>query len=131
MMNALALSLIRTYVPAAVGALLSWLLTLGVQIDPATEAALVAAGAGLLTAVYYTLARLLEQKWPGAGVLLGATKSPDSYSKGENEVHGDPVTVEEVYPIDLGKETAPASLSAPVALIDIPKIDAPKIEPPK
>jgi hypothetical protein len=41
---------------------------------------------GLLQAVYYTVVRVLEQKFPEVGVLLGAAKSPDAYSKGEAPV---------------------------------------------
>lgn len=57
-------SLIRTYVPAAVGALIAWLATLGINLDADTTAALVAGTTGLATAVYYTLARVAETRWP-------------------------------------------------------------------
>ena len=87
-MNTLALSLIRTYAPILVGAFASWLLTVGLDIDSETQAGLVIFLTGLLQAVYYTVVRLAEQKFPGIGVLLGAAKSPDAYTK------GDPVTVE-------------------------------------
>lgn len=75
-MSNTVLSLVRTYVPVAVGAFVAWLLTLGVELDPSAEAGLVTAGTGLLIALYYTLARLLERRWPWAGVLLGATTQP-------------------------------------------------------
>lgn len=70
------LSLIRTYAPIVVGALAAWLLTLGVELDPQTQAGLIVALTGILQAVYYTLVRLLEQRWPWVGVLLGSTKTP-------------------------------------------------------
>ena len=70
------LSLIRTYVPIAVGALVAWLLTLGVTLDPASEAGLTVAGTGLLIATYYTLIRLLERRWPWVGILLGSAQAP-------------------------------------------------------
>ena len=82
-MNTLALSLIRTYAPILVGAFASWLLTVGLDIDSETQAGLVIFLTGLLQAVYYTVVRVLEQKFPGIGVLLGAAKSPDAYSKGD------------------------------------------------
>ena len=82
-MNTLALSLIRTYAPILVGALASWLLTVGLDIDSETQAGLVIFLTGLLQAVYYTVVRVAEQRFPGIGVLLGAAKSPDAYSKGE------------------------------------------------
>lgn len=69
-------SLIRTYVPVAVGALIAWFLTLGLELDPETEAGLVTGFTGLIIAVYYTLVRLLEQRWPWVGALLGSTRQP-------------------------------------------------------
>ena len=80
-MNTLVLSLIRTYVPVAVGAFVAWLLALGVELDEKSATGLTVALTGLLIAVYYTLVRLLERQWPAVGVLLGVAKSPDSYSK--------------------------------------------------
>ena len=71
------LSLIRTYVPVAVGSFISWLVTLGVVLDPTAEAGLITALTGLLIAVYYTVARLLEKKWPFFGFLLGSKKQPE------------------------------------------------------
>ena len=79
-MNTLVPSLIRTYVPIAVGALLSWLITLGVTLDPSVEAGLVTALTGVLIAVYYTVVRLLEKRWPALSVLLGSRLVPASYS---------------------------------------------------
>ena len=70
------LSLIRTYVPVAVGALVAWLLTLGVTLDPASETGLTVAGTGLLIAAYYTIIRLAERRWPWVGILLGSTAQP-------------------------------------------------------
>lgn len=75
-MSDIVTSLIRTYVPSAVGALLAWLLTLGVQVDAETQLGLVTALTGLLIALYYTLIRLLEKKYPKIGVLLGSAKKP-------------------------------------------------------
>jgi len=79
-MNTLILSLIRTYAPIVVGALAAWLLTLGVNLDAGAQTGLIVFLTGLLQAVYYTAVRLAEQRWPGVGVLLGAAKTPDSYS---------------------------------------------------
>ena len=72
-----ALSLIRTYVPVGVGALVVWLTTLGVELDEATRNGLVVFLTGLGIAAYYTVVRLLEKRWPKIGVLLGATKQPE------------------------------------------------------
>lgn len=88
-MNTLILSLIRTYVPVVVGAFIAWLISLGVTLDASTEAGLVTALTGILIAVYYTLARLLERKWPALSVLLGTTQIPAGYTPtGEPPVNG-------------------------------------------
>lgn len=76
--------LIRTWVPVGVGAFISWLLTLGVELDANTEAGLITSLTALVIAVYYTVAFLLSKKWPVFGVLLGSTKQP-SYAK-KNEL---------------------------------------------
>lgn len=81
-MNTTITSLIRTYVPVAVGAVVAWLLALGVNLDDQTTAGLTAALTGVITAVYYTLVRLLETRYPWVGALLGVPKSPDGYSAG-------------------------------------------------
>jgi uncharacterized membrane protein (DUF441 family) len=69
-------SLIRTWVPVGVGAVVAWLLTRGVVVDPETQAGVVIALTGVTQAVYYALARLLEKKWPVFGVLLGTRNTP-------------------------------------------------------
>lgn len=81
MLSNFVTSLIRTYVPIGVGALLAWLATtLGVVIDPSSQAGLVILAVGVLSAAYYWLARILERKWPVLGFLLGAVAKP-SYTK--------------------------------------------------
>jgi hypothetical protein len=68
--------LIRTWVPVAVGAFIAWLVTLGVELDPQTEAGLITGLTALAIAIYYSIVRLLEAKWPAVGILLGAPKAP-------------------------------------------------------
>ena len=71
-------SLIRTYVPLAVGVVVSWLARNNiVAIDGESAAAVFTAA---VVGLYYAAARLLEKRWPKAGWLLGAAKSP-SYAK--------------------------------------------------
>jgi hypothetical protein len=106
--NTLALSLIRTYAPILVGAFASWLLTVGLDIDSETQAGLVIFLTGLLQAVYYTVVRLAEQRFPGIGVLLGAAKSPDAYSKGE-----EPAAVEADADVDVSDDVELPPLDAP------------------
>lgn len=69
-------SIIRTWVPTMVGAVLSWLAVQGVELDAGTEQSLVIGLTGALTAVYYALARFLEQRFSWAGYLLGSKKQP-------------------------------------------------------
>jgi len=75
-MTDLITSLIRTLTPMLVGAVVAWLLTLGVQVDTATQTSAVVALTGLLQAVYYTAVTLLERKWPVFGKLLGKSGAP-------------------------------------------------------
>lgn len=108
------ISWIRTVVPVLVGSLVAWLVTLGVHLDKGTENALVVALTGLFTAGYYTLARLLEKKFPQAGVLLGVAQTPDSYSKGTLPVVEDVpalnVVAEDIQPtVEEGVASVPVS----------------------
>ena len=75
-MSDFVIGLIRTYVPLLVGVMLSWLVSLGVNFDASVEAGLIAALTGLLSGLYYTIVRLLAEKWPGVGILLGVNKAP-------------------------------------------------------
>lgn len=70
-------SFVRTYVPIAVGTIISWLATKGINIDPQASAGLVAFLTGLIIAVYYGAVRLLEKKFPQIGWLLGSVKKPE------------------------------------------------------
>lgn len=77
MQNNFVTSLIRTYVPIGVGALASYLLTLGIDLDANAQLGLVTFLTALLQGLYYLIARLLEQRYPQLGVLLGSSKTPD------------------------------------------------------
>nr|PZN20457.1 MAG: hypothetical protein DIU80_20245 [Chloroflexota bacterium] len=77
------LSLIRTYMPLAVGVAVTYLAReLGVVLDEDTSAMASSAAVAVVTAVYYAAARALESRWPALGVLLGAARAP-SYPGGE------------------------------------------------
>ncbi|WP_427130285.1 hypothetical protein [Pseudarthrobacter sp. S9] len=82
-MNPLVASVIRTVVPVVVGQVTSWLLLANVTLPGSAADGLSTFLGGLFTAIYYVGVRVLEQQWPQAGVLLGLTASPDTYSKGE------------------------------------------------
>lgn len=73
---------IRTYVPSGVGALATWLLSLGIDVGAEAQVGLVTFGTALTTGVYFTAASAIQRKWPLAGrFLLGSSKAP-TYSTG-------------------------------------------------
>ncbi len=71
-------SLIRTYVPLTVGAIISYLATKGIDIDANAQLGLVTFLTAVIQGTYYLLARLLEQRLPKlGGLLLGSTRKPE------------------------------------------------------
>jgi hypothetical protein len=89
-------AMIRTAVPAGVGALATWLAKhAGVHIDSVGAAAV---ATGLATSVYYSLVSALERWEPAFGILLGKP-GPATYT--------DPVHV------------APVAPTRPVAIKDL------------
>lgn len=66
-------SLIRTIVPIAVGSLVGWLATRGVEVD---ATAIIPTVDAIVAAVYYAVVRAAEQKWPKAGWMLGSPGAP-------------------------------------------------------
>lgn len=75
-----ARSLIRTWTPIAVGALITWLSGIGVDLPAEHAAGLSAAATAILGGAYYALARAGERRWPWLGALLGS-RTPPTYSK--------------------------------------------------
>jgi hypothetical protein len=64
-------SLIRTWVPVAVGAVLTWLATkVGIVLDEQSSVMAVTVSAALVTAAYYAVSRAVEQRWPAVGRVL-------------------------------------------------------------
>jgi hypothetical protein len=77
-LNDKIVSLIRTYVPYAIGAAVAWLLTtFALDLSGPTEAAAVAFSVVVVQNVYYLAVRLAEAKAPWVGALLGATSVPE------------------------------------------------------
>lgn len=76
-MSDFIVSLIRTWTPTAIGALLAWLQVRGMDINPNDVAAVTTGLTGLFIAGYYLLARLVERRWPQLGFLLGSAKKPE------------------------------------------------------
>lgn len=70
-------SLVRTYVPIAVGALVSWLASFGLDVGGDAEIGLTLFLGSVVMGLYYLLARTLEARWPAlGGFLLGSTRKP-------------------------------------------------------
>lgn len=77
-MNAYMISLIRTTVPAGVGAALAWLAGIGLNAGNEANAGLVTFGTALAIIVYYGLIRAVEPKLPAwlRTLLIGASTAP-------------------------------------------------------
>ena len=72
-------SIVRTIVPVVVGAIVSYLATLGVTLQEDVMAALSVIITAAATAIYYIVVRWLEQKFPKLGILLGYAAVPAGY----------------------------------------------------
>lgn len=81
-MKALFDSLVRTYVPWLAGVIVTWLVSLGVPLDPEVAPALLLLLTGAASGLYYLVARLLETHVsPKFGWLLGLAKQPDYFKR--------------------------------------------------
>lgn len=79
--TALWASIVRTIVPIVVGAVLAWIASLGITLDPEFEPLLGTVLTGAFTGLYYIAVRLLETYLsPKLGWLLGLAKTPTSYT---------------------------------------------------
>lgn len=106
--EAIVASLARTFVPAIVGGLFTWLASTGLEVDPELKGLITVAMFSLFTGMYYAAVRFVETKLPWVGILLGYAKSPDSYSKGNLPA----TAVDEVNPPVISIYTTPeASIS--------------------
>lgn len=76
-------SLVRTYVPWVVGAIVGLLTASGIPLDPEVESQVTLTLTLVAGAIYYALARVVERVWPHLfGWVLGSPKQP-TYSKPE------------------------------------------------
>lgn len=73
-MNDLITSLIRTWTPIVVGQLAGFLTAQGLNVGVEAMAGLTAFLGAFFSALYYLIVRLVEQKYPQAGILLGRAK---------------------------------------------------------
>ena len=83
MLNDVGTSLIRTWVPTAVGVFVAFLVANGVELSPTAELQLSGGIVAVVTGVYYAVVRGLENKWPAFGYLLGVAKAPTYNDPGE------------------------------------------------
>jgi hypothetical protein len=64
-------SLIRTWVPVAIGSLIAWVaLHWHIVVDPGASTTAGAIVTALCIAAYYALCRLVERRWPRLGAFL-------------------------------------------------------------
>jgi len=76
-MNDYLLSLIRTAVPAAIGAGVAYLARrYGLVVPEGLSAEATIWLTGLAITGYYGIVRALEKRWPRIGILLGAARKP-------------------------------------------------------
>lgn len=72
MISDFVLSLIRTYLPIAVGSALVWAAAqTDIVIEPDSANGVIAVAVALVSGAYYLVARWLEGRWPWLSILLG------------------------------------------------------------
>lgn len=79
-------SIVRTVVPVIVGAIVSYLATIGIDLQEDVAAALSVVIMAAATAAYYIIVRWLEQKFPKLGILLGYAAVPAGYIPAKERV---------------------------------------------
>jgi hypothetical protein len=80
-MNDAVIALIRTIVPIGVGALITWLALLGVELDPEIAAATITSLTGLISAAYYAVVKVVSVNVPWVGWFLGYPANPTYETK--------------------------------------------------
>jgi hypothetical protein len=129
-LSPLAANLIRTYTPIAVGVIASWLTARGIHVDPSTTAAAIVAMTGVFTAAYYTIARVLEERYPAVGAVLLLAK-PAVHPA---EPAGDPLGEDDAAWLSALHGDVQATLmrpAAPVPSVSLSHLAAPMPQPPE
>lgn len=85
-------ALVRTVVPMAVGFVLAFLASHNVHASAEFTQNLTGLLTVVLGAAYYTLAHLLQSRWPLAGLLLGSTARPTYTGRHRKASTPDPAT---------------------------------------
>ncbi|MDJ0338276.1 hypothetical protein [Cryobacterium sp. PH31-O1] len=70
------IAIIRTFVPIAVGAVVGWLASVGLELDPEVQAQAVLGISTLAASLYYLGVAALAAKVPAFGWLLGVARNP-------------------------------------------------------
>lgn len=73
-------SIIRTLVPIAVGQIVAYAGTIGLDIPANVEDALTVILGFIVATLYYLAVRFLEQRFPKLGALIGWAATPDGYT---------------------------------------------------
>lgn len=111
MLHALYVSIVRTGVPVAIGALVAWLVSLGVELPDEFVAELVAGATVLVTLVYYVIARVVERRFPKFSWLLGSGSIPIAYTdSSRNYTDAAPIMD---HPAGIAVDPAAADIAAP------------------
>jgi len=76
-MNPMMKNVVRTAIPALVGAAATYVTKISAHIDPSTQMIVFP----IATTAYYAAIRLLEEKFPKAGWLLGALPQAPASTK--------------------------------------------------
>lgn len=80
MTSTFAPAAIRTYTPLIVSAIVTWLASYGINLnDETTEALAVLIGAAV-GGLWWTVVKLLEDRWPRLSLLLGSRQAPVAYA---------------------------------------------------
>jgi len=87
-------SMIRTHLPVAVGAGLTWLAARGLGVDPEAQTALITGLSALGAVVWYGILRIVEPRLPtwARAILFGSTKAPTYTLVAESRTLVDPDT---------------------------------------
>lgn len=78
-------SVVRTGVPVLVGVVVSFAAAKGIHVSPELEAQLVVLAGAAAGSIYHWLVRVLEERWPRFGWLLGFARAPH-YEDPENHL---------------------------------------------
>lgn len=73
----IAASVVRTVVPVVVGAISALVAHAGIALSSEVEAQITVVVGAVVAAVYHWVVRMLEERWPLFGWLLGFARCPD------------------------------------------------------